>query len=955
MNDSNAKVAKQARDPTATSPAPRNKLTEDIIVNLGPATVVDALNTATGTLRASLDNASSNERDFINRTALASYTIWGWFDELESWPWPSESSSAGFLMPNDGERKRISMQLTVPGDGSDQWMGSLLARDVSKYEQRLAQIQRDLLNLGLEDIKIHVLNHHILPLSRPGTPLAEFTGAGQLSRSSYNRMEDHTAVITAIVLKALPVLGKLTRLLHTWNLRLCALRRVPTVLLALEDAEVALKSAFKAISIPTKDTPKKDDNTPSQDSTLTRNTFDVMKGHLGELIVRPGRSLDYMLDCLEGLPDTLPIEWLDRMEAVESSYGEWVVVCERKIRHTERTAPPEPSQPPRSPSPVKQNTEADKSATLVDNLVGDESDNDYVSSVNAGAGVEPIPLLLPPKKVKTTGPSNSAMEPTKARVPSGVSESETVVPEWYRRDPSSESEPESPSFLPIDEVDESYEDANDTFDGTKDIVPVQSQVLTPSIEQDFNSSTMSTQYPETPDHSFTNHFDRDISPELPPLRPLPLPRQKSDPSRTLTVTQRSSSYFGGLSSDPPEASTSPDIPRTRIRETEYTRASPPSTPPMLPADSRESSLAPLDSPLLPDRNIDDLDMSNMRIEDSFNEDFDDSFSIAEYSTSFDRRNSVGDQHLQQQISQIIDSIPAKIKLTNDSSSRVNLNPPDIQLPRMRKRPSIEPFRRSTSNLSSRAGTPSFTLSPAKNTRVRNRGHHEIKVYHLSRSTGEAPIKLFIRCVGEQGERVMVRVGGGWADLGEYLKEYASHHKRRSAAANAKVEVLPESPGASRSNMGSSPNGRPQSAVELSPMSPLAVRKTRRSVGAMGSEAPSLNSKTYAFGPALGEEDHSEVFNRSRSNSRLSWNEDESSFLGLAGPTGKKVEMSEENKAWVASVKEKVRIASGERSRLPSTSSQFGELGRVGGTKRLFLKSEDRRESKGGRESRGSVR
>jgi hypothetical protein len=129
---------------------------------------------------------------------------------------------------------------------------------------------------------------------------------------------------------------------------------------------------------------------------------------------------------------------------------------------------------------------------------------------------------------------------------------------------------------------------------------------------------------------------------------------------------------------------------------------------------------------------------------------------------------------------------------------------------------------------------------------------------------------------------------------------------------------------------------------------------------MGSEAPQFNIRTPGNEPSPGDEgSFSEVFQRSRSNS-YSWKDDDSSFLGLAGPTSKKVEMSEENKAWVASVKEKVRLASGER-RIPSSSSQFGELGKVGGTKRVFLKSEDRRDSKGaresrgGRESRGSVR
>ncbi|KAJ4141335.1 hypothetical protein NW768_000546 [Fusarium equiseti] len=960
MSDTPTQVARHARHAhapatsTSTSPPPKNRISDDILANLGPRNVVDALNTATGALRASLDKFSTTDREFTMRTALASHAIWVWLEELQSWPWPSGSGSSGFEIPGEEERKKKSMQLSVPEEGDDQWMGSLLARDVAKYDRRVADIQRDLSELGIEDIKTHIRMNHIDAMSRPGTPLSEFNAAAQLSRSSYNRMEDHTAVIMTIVMHALPVLNNLRRLLQTWDLRLCALRRVPTLLLALEDAEVALQSAFKAISLHTKDTPQKDDGSP-QDSTLTRDTFDVMKKHIEQLIARPGRSLDYMLDCLEGLSDTLPGDWLDRMEAVESSYSDWVVVCEKKIRETERNTPtqpdpPQPTEPPRSPSPVKQDAEAKEPASLDDNLISDEPDSDDDTPINASTGVVPIPLLLPPKIIRSDSSEdiNTSMEPTKSRIPSGLSEADTIVPGWHKRDSSSESEPESPpSFLPIEEVDETCEE-NDTFDGNRDVLPGTPKAPRQSIEEDFNSSTMFTRTPETPEYnySFSHDYEREISPELPPLRPLPLPRPRIDPSRTLAV-RSSSMNFGALSSDPPEISGSPDLPRTRIREAEYIQASPPSSP---PEESKGTLSAPLGSPFLaPDRNVDDLDISTMhmeQIDESYNDEFDDSFSISEYPTPFEHRGSAGDQHLQQQISHIIDSIPAKIKLTTEP--KVNLNPPDLQLPRVRKRPSIEPFRRSTSGLSSnsRAGTPSFTLSPAKNTRVRNRGHSEIKVYHLSRSTGEAPIKLFIRCVGEQGERVMVRVGGGWADLGEYLKEYASHHKRRSAATNAKVEVLPESPGSRRSNVGSSPGGRPQSAVETSPISPLSVRKTRRSIGAMGSEMPKMS-----FGTP-GDEGTPEVFGRSRSNSHLSWKEDDSSFLGLAGPTGKKVEMSEENKAWVASVKEKVRIASNGERRISSSTSQFGELGKVGGTKRLFLKSEDRRESKGGRDSRG---
>lgn len=871
-------------------------------------------------------------------------------------------------MPSEDQLKRRSTQLTVPKERSDDYMGSLSAHDISTFERRIAQIQRDLDELGVEDIKAHVLNNHILPLSRPGTPLSEFTRTGQLSISSYNRMEDLTAVITAIVVQALPNLARLSRLIQDWNLRLSTLRQVPSLLLAMEGAEVALASGWNAVSLSAKKTKPLEPGASPRESTLSRNDYNVMKLVLEKKISYPGRTLDYMLDCLEGLPDTLPDDWLDRMEKVERGYADWVATCERKVRETEWAAAVR-LRPPRSPSPLKRSLGPDDSINhdesfvtddytrLGDSLVADDSVSDD-DSIDVSTEVLPIPLKLPNK----SGPfSNNSL----ARTASGVSEAETVVPDpqkksFHQRGPS------RPSFVLTEELVEPRRDLNDSFDGTADQGSLSSdtQPPTPTTEHQHDASDLVSHAPKTPNQSFSQTLDLsedgddddddddsqsfmagEESPELPPLRPLA--QRTGDSLQLHTPTRESSSYFDGLSSDLPEISASPDLPRTRIREAEYIQPSPPSSPPMPPADSRESSLAPFDSPLLvPRTGVDDLLLETASVNNSFTDDFNDSLSISEFASPFDRRGSTGDQQLQQQISQIIDSIPAKIKLAAEPPA-VNLNPPDLKLPRVRKRPSVEPFRRSASSLSSRAGTPSFTLSPAKNARPKTRGQQEIKVYHLSRSTGEAPIKLFIRCVGEKGERVMVRVGGGWADLGEYLKEYASHHKRRSASGvNAKVEVLPDVPVTRRPNMGSSPASRPHSAFELSPMTPLAVRKTRRSVGALNSEAPKLLPRTPAAGPATVDEGpSSEESNRSRSSSRLSWAEDDSSFLGLAGPSGKKVEMSEENKAWVESVKQKVRIASGER-RLSSSQGQFGELGKVGGTKRLFKKAPERRESRG---------
>ncbi|KAH8887402.1 hypothetical protein GQ53DRAFT_784347 [Thozetella sp. PMI_491] len=302
--------------------------------------------------------------------------------------------------------------------------------------------------------------------------------------------------------------------------------------------------------------------------------------------------------------------------------------------------------------------------------------------------------------------------------------------------------------------------------------------------------------------------------------------------------------------------------------------------------------------------------------------------------------SAADDQLQQQISQILESVPAKIRLTSGPPS-INLNPPDFKMPTSTytRSSTADRFPRSHSSLSttsSRAGTPSFLLAPAfgRTSRQRNRGSHgEVKIYHLSRSNGEAPIKLLIRCVGENGERVMVRVGGGWADLGEYLKEYASHHGRRSGG-EGKVEVT-GLPRVSMRRGSSSPPSRPTSALE-SPVTPLQVRKTRRNTGEdLGAKLP--KTPLTAVANNANETPSSGTSTRSRSSSRLSWTEDDSS-LGMAGPRAKHIEMSDESKAWVESVKEKVRIASGERKPPEQPpGAGFGEIGKVGGTRRLFKK------------------
>ncbi|KAH7318593.1 hypothetical protein B0I35DRAFT_409460 [Stachybotrys elegans] len=856
-------LLKPTRHTSGHSPV-RHRVADDILAHLTPATAADALSSAEGALRSCLDSATASEREFAFQSALASRKIWEWVEELGDWSWPSDGGSAGFEEPA-WRPKKLSIHVTAPEGENERYVGSLSAHQVAAYERRLLQIYAELEELTVEDIKSHVLNNHILPLSRPNSPMSDSNRSRLSSASSYNRMEDLTAVVTAISVQMLPNLARLSQLLQTWKIRITVLHQVPALLEALEDAEVAFTTGWNVIA------PMSKNGATSQPTTLTRDNFNVMKMVLSKKVAHSGRIMDYVLDCLEGLPDTLPNQWVDRMTAVEESYSEWIAACERKIRETEWAKMAAVRKASRS------------------ELVKRPSSDDAIT----------LPAPTRP---------GSNEEPSKSK-----------------RD--------SKALSAVDT--NSDDDSTAGYDGSIDA----SQTFNDSQTQahDFDSSPVD----ETMDLSQLSLQEED-EPELPPLRNTP--RRGSLTSDTSTVVRGASSHFDVLSSDLPEVSASPDIGKTRIREAEYIEVSPPSSPPMAQHEGAESSMmapaSPDIKPSIEDDGLVSAEDSLLEMED----DFDDSVSVI--TAPYSRRESTGDQQLRQQISEIIEGIPARIRLSTETPA-VNLNPPAIQLPQMKRRPSREAFRRSQSamsNTSTRAGTPSFTLSPARNLRPRHsRGQQEIKVYHLSRSTGEAPIKLFIRCVGENGERVMVRVGGGWADLSEYLKDYATHHGRRSKGPEqAKVEVrdIPRGTPGNSSHIGSSPRSRPASAMDMTPSTPLSVRKTRRSVGAMSDYGRPQAKIPAARRPSDMMASETE---RDRSSSRLSWVEDDSSFLGLAGPTGRKVEMSEENKAWVESVKEKVRLVSGERkSSAPEDRGRFGELGKVGGTKRLFPKAEDRK-------------
>ncbi|EHK27307.1 uncharacterized protein TRIVIDRAFT_229081 [Trichoderma virens Gv29-8] len=856
--------------------AARQRPADDFFAHLEPAKVVEALAPPDGVLRGCLAEASALERDFAMRTAVASQKIWQWLNELNQWNWPKQVGSGGFLEPSNTQRKLFAQAPTPEEAGRKQYMGSLLAEEVEKYETRINQINRDMDELDLEEIKGHVMNDHILPLSRPGTPMNMDPSRSMLSAlSSYHKMEDISVLITAIVVQTLPNLAKLSRLLQLWHMRIIVLRHVNPFLKAIQDVEALLGENWEAISQSHWEMER-----PSRKAivlparTLTGKDFNARKQSLALKVAEPGRTLDYMLDCLEGAPDTLPDEWLTRMEDVEQGYGEWVSACERKMAEAKLAK----SKP--KPTPLRKTSSLSPSPTRAHHSVG----NREVSPANTGNKLSP-PLLLVPG----TGDSDHGAY----------------------LDPIAEDELSS---------------SEDHFTPGSGASSFRSSRKPRSIADIDGSSPEDLGMME--DHMSAISEEDEL--ELPPLRNGL--RRGSFGSPTSTALHHSPKYTDDPSSEFIEVSASPAVPKSRLREAFYPEDdSPPSSPPEVSRRVRESSMGLLDSPMVAETAEDDESFLQSTFEDSFMDDFEDSYT-PDLPGPPSRRESAGEQQLRLQISQIIESIPAKIKLTNGTSG-INLNPPDLQLPRLRKKPSKEPVKRSTSGMSTRTATPSFTLSPVKQ-RTRSKGHYPIRVYHLSRSENEAPIKLFIRCVGEHGERVMVRVGGGWADLSEYLKEYASHHGRRSnGRETVKVEVR-DIPRASNGPSNSSPPSRPPTATgDRTSVSPMAAaRKPRRS-----SVNNSLRPKTPVTPgqPAEGTPP-SEGSAISRPSSRLSWAEDESSFLGLAGPKAKKIEMSEESKAWVESIKEKVLMASGPDKK--PNEKKFGEIGKAGGTKRVFRRA-----------------
>lgn len=763
------------------SPA-RARSTDDLLRDLSPTTILQAFNNvdATGALRASIDAATPAQRAYAIRAAEASKNVLEWVDELSAWPWPKPP--AGFEPSIEHGNNQVQADTA-----KEEYWGSLLVEQVLQYEARIDEISQDLDSLDVPDLQSIYRENHLLPNATPGR---------------YNKLDDLTAVITATLLHIAPAQSKLDELTNVWTLRLTILRQIPSLLDALVDAESELESAWQYIHGTPSRSPQSPGSNEAPISTLTRSTFDSVKRRLASKIVPLAQQVDFILDSLAGQVDTLPESWPARMDAIEKDFVEWTADAEVMVFVGERyddekshlcTQVDGPamsthlmdeldmvdvskSQIPRPSTPIEAIPTADcfRTHPKVSHDLDKEKHELHTSVLPIGAmmsTIESIPLRT------ATPPDTSSDDATNEQVPK--------TPRY--RSPSLESIAHalrSPSNQPF--ADRYLEDGG---------------------------SPRSPRKTPRSGNKFTDGFLLSKSPLSPPV-PFPTAEISSIfHNRNMTLVQPTMSSL--------DTANPLDLTHEKA---------------VLPAStSHESARDPEKSS---NRSVPLVSGSCLPTTPHSSRHTADGVVPSSISNEHGESNS-SSKKVKEQVQSILANLPGHITLSNVNKTRhLDSNnstdtPTQVSVTKSRS-------KTTKSRPSSRASTPTpaFTLTPAheatKSRPKNNSGNSEIHQYHLSRTQDEAPVKLLLRLVGDH-ERVMVRVGGGWADLGEYLKEYATHHGT-AVASNVDVQrsITPTRrvSGASIPSRSSPSVNRPLSSMgvekagNLGPATPLRKKKSR---------------------------------------------------------------------------------------------------------------------------------
>ncbi|KAA6407196.1 MAG: hypothetical protein FRX48_08998 [Lasallia pustulata] len=892
---------------------------DPLLSNLSPTSTLEAL-TATQAislngeerqtaLTTSIANASESERTFGIRAALAGKKLREWYQEVRGWSWPTGGRSKfnGFEMPSAEQRARNRSEYdhdgnidpaiwgyagsaALAGAEDEQYYGSIPVLVVTHYEKRIEEIADDMATLEVEELMEHVREAHLSrsrPTSSDGSPLSH------PSPDDYNHLDDFTAVITTTILQALPYISRLDALLDVWSIRLSVLRQVPKFLRWLEEAQIAMGSAWHAIGSSPGGAPVK------TKSDISRRAFSTMKSILEEKILELGHGIDKMLDALEGRGDTVPDQWIDRMEGIEANFGSWVMEAEKQVMENElrflkereeshqRDMVPDRQKPGKqsSLSPDLNLTESHDletyplamSSWLVEPASPNNARNEAGATPSAKKMVSTSALSnrrIPSQAVSEVPEGNDVQHPTLHSLmltPNLVQPSPPSTPVYAETDMRSLLYAHVNALSQTADEDRGPGPGYHTHSGPHDAklqselgLPENTYITTPAavdaplmadLQRPFdrqlqplqshhsrNQSGVSTdtsypgsatsEYfsdmssPEIQDAVMVEYFSKatEVSTQSPVQSPPgSVSRASSRTERGSISTIRNvegrtrdqtSSYSGSRASSvalepmvpefigssleaafghgvnevsPPRKTKShdlqpkelPDVLGTSQALDYFTFKDSLEQSPSVRALSKRQSVAAANSALLttisnPRSGFDDYSelgaenpsITSQQHQKSTEAWLDLDASPGESTETFSPSRSTEDQ-LEARISSILTDIPMRIKLASEPKSETleDLPPRTSSIPKGLG--IISPTLRSDK---AQTGSPAVTIAPAFPRSARSRhslpGDPEIKLYHLHQPGKEAPIKLFVRLVGDARERVMVRVGGGWADLGE---------------------------------------------------------------------------------------------------------------------------------------------------------------------------------------------
>ncbi|KAK8165437.1 hypothetical protein BKA80DRAFT_271378 [Phyllosticta citrichinensis] len=868
------------------------------------------------TLLASLSNASPAEKDLGVRVASATHKIKSWCAELEQWTWPDT-----FEEP-PRQLHRIAEHSSGANGVRAAYWGSLPAARVQAYGERLDQIKDELEDLNMDELKGHILDMY--PMDRWQSAPSE----GK-KRADLHLLDDFSYVVTHTMLQALPCLSYLNQLSRTWTMRVAVLRDVPKFLGGLKEAKKALRLGWDSL-IPPKELE------PSQKALAEwKEAAETIRGVLETQVRSLGQKLDRMLDSLEDMNDSLPDHWIDDFEELEAEYGKWCSDAQRRIFEADMlmSRPPERLTRPTSArgadqpvpfggtrltsprdshflspedSPFSLLSETSNDSPKLSGRSGEPSPginrssttfgfdsptdkNDRGHQRNRSSSVPQVhisPFKLAPK-IRLETIEGTPTKPGPSRV-------FTLNPDTIDSDEAEESEDSARSSSikgsdgpaqtrrafslaePLSKKQESgssrrIDDSPSPSTPTSPENGRHQARAEPAVEESSSERMVGESVPRKAGTVASSDADDDLL------------SAGTTPERELRSNYRSVGSMRSNSS----VGTPDDSPSIRALPGRNTRARPPLNSAMFKRGAKGRQTSGTSAGHGSDDDSKVFERSSLSPTEP-------TFRLARKNQH--RRQSSATQDLEAQIRKIITSVHAPIHL----SSGGDKSPTDWASRSVRTFSGSRAGSRPPSSLrvSRKPSTPSMILSPVKsghgsgNARTFQRDSG-IKLYHLIQPGQDKPIKLFVRRVGPNGERVMVRVGGGWADLGEYLRQYVEHHSRR-VVSDSKFEILgvehtPEGvrPTSSHSNAGSNKSnkskflGTPATGNSNTPASRSRPGSAMSNYSSMGRED---------FGNSVG--------------SQRSW---AGSEVGLAGPNTKKHDLSEDKLEWIEGMMNQARL------------------------------------------------